>query len=134
MSYSKLLKIYYSAAFINIIGVLFLSKGFTNQTLIQTDATLFSRFGLCMIILWGFCYFVCAPAAHQYPSISIVFAMEKLVYLVMWIHFIQGPVQWSTLYEQDLFAGIFYSIYGLIDGVFMLLFVYSAHYASKKPF
>jgi len=48
----------------------------------------------------------------------------------MWVSFISGPVNWAQLYEQDLFAGIFYSIYGVIDAIYLLLFLYCAYQAS----
>ena len=118
---SQLLYVYYSAAFVNIIGVLFFTRGLTNQTLMQTDPTLFSRFGLCMIMMWGVCYYACAQAAHHYRSISLAFALEKLIYVCMWVQFLLSPVDWADLYRQDLFAGLFYSIYGVVDGIYLLL-------------
>lgn len=124
--------VYYSAAFVNVVGVLIFTKGLTNQTLMTTDPTLFSRFGLIMVIIWGLCYYVSRQAAKSQANISLVFALEKLVYFVSWVGFIQGPVEWETLYQSDLLAGLFYSIYGLIDGTYMLLFIYCAYCASLE--
>ena len=97
---AHLLYIYYSAAFANTIGVLFFTKGLTNQTLMQTDPTLFSRFGLGMIMMWGVCYYACAQAAYHYRSISLAFALEKLIYVCMWILFLLSPVDWTELYQK----------------------------------
>ena len=44
----------------------------------------------------------------------------------MWVTFISGPINWSQLYERDLFAGVFYTIYGVVDAIYMLLFLYCA--------
>jgi hypothetical protein len=119
--------VYYSAAFVNTVGVLIFTKCLTNQDLMTTDPTLFSRFGLLMVMIWGLCYFASRQVAQSQASISLVFALEKLAYFVAWIGFIQGPVDWERLYQSDLFAGLFYSIYGLVDGTYMLLFVYCAY-------
>ena len=121
--------IYYSAAFVNTIGVFVLSQGLTSQALMDTDPTLFSRFGLVMIMMWGVCYYACAQAAYTHRSISVSFALEKLIYVCMWIMFILGPVDWSQLYERDLLAGLFYSIYGVIDAIYLTLFLYCAYHA-----
>ena len=123
--------VYYTAAFANIIGVMIFTKGLTNQVLIETHPTLFSQFGILMIMMWGLCYFVCTDAAVDYASISLVFALEKLAYCVSWIIFIQGDIDWSLLYEKDLFAGVFYSIYGVVDGIYLLLFLYCAYSVSS---
>ncbi len=47
--------------------------------------------------------------------------MEKLVYVVAWGMWMSNH-SLSAVYEQDLFAGVFYSIYGLNDLAFMLFF------------
>ena len=122
--------IYYSAAFVNTVGVLFFTRGLTNQTLMETDPALFSRFGFVMIMMWGICYYACTHAAYTHRSISLSFALEKLIYVCMWVSFISGPVDWAQLYERDLFAGVFYCIYGVIDAIYLLLFLYCAYQAS----
>lgn len=124
--------VYFSAAFVNTFGLLLLSKGLTNHTLIDTDPTLFSSFGLGMIIMWGVCYFACAHAAENWSRISLAFALEKSIYFVAWLCFIQSPIDWDLLYQQDLFAGIFYSLYGVVDGLFMCLFITCAYRADQN--
>ena len=126
MSERRHLLIYYSAAFVNTIGVLVFTRGLTNQTLIEVDPNHFSRFGLIMIMTWGVCYYACAQAARKHHAISLTFALEKLIYVLTWISFISGPVNWSQLYDRDLFAGVFYAIYGVIDAIYMSLFLYCA--------
>ena len=99
----------------------------------QTDPTLFSRFGLGMIMMWGVCYYACAQAAYHYRSISLAFALEKLIYVCMWILFLQSPVDWAELYQKDFLAALFYSIYGVVDGVYLLLFMYCAYHTPGAP-
>ena len=121
---------YYTAALTNTVGVLIFTKGLTNQALMSADPVLFSRFGLVMIMVWGLCYFACAQSARSEVKISLVFAIEKLAYVISWIVLLQSDFEWGALFEQDLLAGIFYSIYGVVDGVYLLLFLYCARLAS----
>ncbi|MEE3161313.1 MAG: hypothetical protein VX283_10460, partial [Pseudomonadota bacterium] len=55
--------------------------------------------------------------------IAGAFAVEKLVYVVCWLTWFSRD-NLQAVYEQDLFAGIFYSIYGLNDAVFMVFFAW----------
>ena len=131
MSKQRHLFIYYSAAFVNTIGVLFFTLGLTNETLMKIDPTLFSRFGLTMIMTWGVCYYACAQAAYTHRSINLTFALEKLIYVSMWVSFVSGPVDWAQLFEQDLLAGIFYGIYGVIDATYLILFALCAYHVNS---
>ena len=132
MPQSLLIKIYYSAALVNTLGVLLFTKGLTNQSLMQTDPSLFSHIGIVLIMVWGLCYYACAKAAMHYSSISIVFAIEKLVYVCAWVLFVQAAPDWSNLYAQDLLTGLFYSIYGIVDALYMMFFAYTAYYVFTK--
>jgi hypothetical protein len=58
-----------------------------------------------------------------------VFAVEKLVYVVIWTRWMLDN-SLSSLYSTDILAGIFYSIYGVNDFVFMLFFAWL--FASSK--
>ncbi len=49
------------------------------------------------------------------------FATEKLVYVVVWMTWLSNSSLMS-LYSIDTFAGVFYSIYGMNDFIFMLFF------------
>lgn len=51
------------------------------------------------------------------------FVLEKLVYVVVWVGWMLEN-SLASVYSIDLFAGIFYSIYGLNDFVFMLFFAW----------
>ena len=51
------------------------------------------------------------------------FALEKLVYVVVWFNWISEN-SLAQLYAKDLFAGVFYSIYGPNDLIFMLFFAW----------
>ena len=127
--------VYWSAASINIFGVFLLSKGLSNSILMNEDPTLFSSFGLCMIMIWGGCYYACTDSARSHYEIGIIFAIEKTAYVVMWFRWVFGETtSLFDLIQQDLFAGIFYAIYGIIDFSYALLFIYIAYhvYHSTK--
>ena len=51
------------------------------------------------------------------------FAVEKVVYVVVWIMWHSGN-SIAQLYSKDVFAGVFFSIYGVNDFVFMLFFAW----------
>ena len=119
---------YWSAALINTVGVLLLSKGLSNSTLMETDPILFGPFGLCMIMVWGGCYYACADSAHSNPKIGLIFTLEKMIYVGMWMMWITDDTpSLDSLYQRDLFAGLFYTIYGVIDFSYALLFGYTAY-------
>lgn len=116
----------FAAAFANISGVLFFSKGFSNNTLNAADPVLMSNFGLLMIILWGLAYFAVALMKTDRKAIIAVFALEKLLYVIMWVRW-QTENSLTAVYTEDLFSGIFFTIYGLNDLFFMLLFGYMVY-------
>ncbi|WP_090363453.1 hypothetical protein [Ferrimonas sediminum] len=126
MSHSVIQKGLVAAGIINIGGVLLFSKGFSNDALTQADPVLFSTFGLLSIILWGAAYLAVSGSYRQVPWIMAVFAVEKLLYTLAWSHWmVNFSHDLPALYQQDWLAGAFFSIYGLNDALFMLLFFYA---------
>ena len=112
-----------AAAIANISGVLIFSKGLTNTALMEADPVVMSSFGLIMIMVWGLAYLGAAFTPGNLRWIAGAFAVEKLVYVVCWLTWFSRE-NLQAVYEQDLFAGIFYSIYGLNDAVFMGFFAW----------
>ncbi len=110
-----------SAALMNIVGVLLFSRAFTNDAINQADPVVMSDFGLLMIVVWGLAYLGAAFIQGNIRWLAVAFAIEKLVYVVVWGLWMSNH-SLGAVYEQDLFAGVFYSIYGLNDLVFMLFF------------
>ena len=76
-----------------------------------------SNFGLVMIILWGLAYISVAKKYTEVKWLIAVFAIEKLVYVYKYIQW-QLNNDLSQVYDEDLMAGLFYSIYGLNDAAF----------------
>ncbi len=110
-----------AAALMNIGGVLLFSRAFTNDAINQADPVVMSNFGLLMIVVWGLAYLGAAFIQGNIRWLAAAFAVEKLVYVVVWGLWMSNH-SLSAVYEQDLFAGVFYSIYGLNDLAFMLFF------------
>ncbi|WP_114765297.1 hypothetical protein [Vibrio rhodolitus] len=97
----------------NIGGVLLFSRGLTNQVINQFDPVVMSNFGLLMIMIWGLAYLGAATITSKLTWLAAAFALEKLAYVVTWLLWISHN-NLSDVYQLDLFAGLFYSIYGLI--------------------
>ena len=120
------MKIYFKLGFIisgviNIFAVLILSRFFTNTAISKHDPVVMSNFGLLMIILWGFAYISLARDYAKIKWIVAVFAIEKLIYGIVWINWrLQNDV--SSIFDEDIMAGIFYSIYGINDLLFFVFF------------
>ena len=83
-----------------------------------------------MIVVWGLAYLGAAFIDANIKWLAGAFALEKLVYVVVWVMWLTNN-SLPQLYSKDAFAGMFFSIYGLNDFVFMLFFA-SVFLASKK--
>ncbi|GMQ48536.1 hypothetical protein [Vibrio sp. 10N] len=123
MKYDTVKLGFIAAAAMNIGGVLVFSRGFNNPVINEFDPVVMSNFGLLMIVVWGLAYLGAASISSGVKWLAGAFAIEKLVYVCVWLQWFLGN-SLSAVYEQDLFAGIFYSIYGLNDFVFMLFFAW----------
>jgi hypothetical protein len=112
-----------AAGLMNIIAVLVLSKFFTNEVIPETDPAVMSNFGLLMIMVWGLAYIALAVNYRKAKWVVGVFVVEKLIYVIAWLMWIVNN-DVSKVYEKDLFAGLFYSDYGLNDFLFFVFFLY----------
>jgi hypothetical protein len=112
-----------AAGLMNIIAVLVLSKFFTNEVIPETDPAVMSNFGLLMIMVWGLAYIALAVNYRKAKWVVGVFVVEKLIYVIAWLMWIVNN-DVSKVYEKDLFAGLFYSVYGLNDFLFFVFFLY----------
>ena len=119
-----------AAGLMNIGGVLLFSRAFTNTTINTSDPVVMSNFGLLMIAMWGLAYLGAAFIDANIKWLAGAFALEKLVYVVVWVMWLSAN-SLPQLYAKDAFAGVFFSIYGLNDSVFMLFFTW-VFLISKK--
>jgi hypothetical protein len=124
MTKNKLIKFgFIMAAGMNIGGVLLFSRFFTNPIINELDPVVMSNFGLLMIVIWGLAYLASAFITSNIKWLAGAFVIEKLVYVVTWLLWLANN-NLSNVYDKDLFAGIFYSIYGINDFVFMMFFAW----------
>lgn len=105
----------------NILGVIICSKAFTNDVMLATQPDVMGYFGLISIILWGFAYISVCKSSYQARWLVGVFVIEKLAYVIAWLALITSR-SLSSIYELDVLAGVFYTIYGANDFIFMLFF------------
>ncbi len=119
------------AGVMNIAGVLLFSRLFTNTAINEADPVVMSNFGLVMIAVWGLAYLGAAPIGARVRWLAAAFAVEKLVYVVVWVTW-HSRNSVATLVSRDVFAGIFFSIYGLNDLVFMVFFSW-VFYSVNRP-
>jgi hypothetical protein len=118
---------------VNIVGVLVFSKLFTNVLLNQIEPGVFSNEGLVLIMVWGLAYISLANYYHQAPWVAGVFAIEKFVYVGIW-------VRWATKYldtlgeifAKDWLTGFFCAVYGANDFLFGVFFLY-VFWRFRKP-
>ena len=121
-----------AAGLMNIGGVLLFSRAFTNVAINKADPVVMSNFGLLMIVVWGLAYLGAATSTTNIKFLAGAFALEKLVYVVVWGKWLSGN-SLPRLYSTDFFAGAFFSIYGVNDFIFMLFFatVFFTQYRSN---
>lgn len=120
-----------AAALMNIGGVLVFSRAFTNPAINDADPVVMSNFGLLMIVVWGLAYLGAAAISSNIKWLVGAFALEKLAYVVVWSMWLSAN-SLTQLYSEDVFAGAFYSIYGLNDFVFMLFFAWAFLFSQSR--
>ncbi|WP_223275884.1 hypothetical protein [Algoriphagus aquimarinus] len=103
------------------MAVLVFSRFFTNPVIPEFDPVVMSNFGLLMIVVWGLAYISVAKNYHQVKWLVGVFAIEKLIYGFIWIKWMLNN-NVSDVFEKDIMAGIFYSVYGVNDWIFFIFF------------
>jgi hypothetical protein len=120
-----------AAGLMNVLGVLLFSRAFTNQAINSADPVVMSNFGLLMIVVWGLAYLGAAAIPSSIKWLAGAFALEKLVYVVVWIRWLSEN-SLAQLYSKDYFAGAYFSIYGANDFIFMLFFAWVFFQPSRS--
>jgi hypothetical protein len=113
------------------MSVLVFSRGFTNPVINETDPDVMSNFGLLMILIWGLAYITVAKNYHQVKWLVAVFAIEKLIYGIVWAKWMLHN-RVSDVFEKDSMAGLFYSVYGVNDWLFFIFFLFVFILLSKS--
>jgi hypothetical protein len=103
-------------------SVLIFSRLFTNPTIPELDPNVMSNFGLLMIFIWGLAYISVSKKYSTVRWLVGIFAVEKFIYGYIWTNWILNN-NISEVYDKDIMAGIFYSIYGINDWIFFIFFL-----------
>lgn len=115
------------SGFMNVGGVLILSRFFTNEVLNEADPVVMSNFGLLMIVVWGLVFIAMAPKWEHLKWVIGVFFIKNFIYGGMWGHWLPTN-SLGNVYNQDTMAGIFFTIYGANDrlfcGFYLAVFIY----------
>lgn len=120
-----------AAGLSNVIGVLLFSKLFTNEVITTVQPEVMSNFGLLMILVWGLAYIAVRKNFKQMTWLIAIFAIEKLIYTVVWLQWM-SKYKLSSVFEQDTLTGVFYTIYGINDFLFFLFFSFVFYKLIKK--
>ena len=107
------------------------SKLFTNQVMMYTQPDVMGYFGLISIVLWGLAYIAVRNSYEAVPWLIAVFVIEKIIYVIVYLQWFTSH-SLSDVYDQDTFAGIFYTIYGANDFLFGLFFAWVFFKVLKK--
>ena len=105
------------------MAVLAFSRFFTNPVIPESDPDVMSNFGLLMIIVWGLAYISVAKNYQNVKWLVAVFAVEKLIYGLIWIKWMSGNSV-ADVFAKDKMAGLFYGVYGVNDWMFFIFFLW----------
>ncbi|HMS68062.1 MAG: hypothetical protein WAT92_17085 [Saprospiraceae bacterium] len=105
------------------MAVLAFSRFFTNPVIPESDPDVMSNFGLLMIIVWGLAYISVAKNYQNVKWLVAVFAVEKLIYGLIWIKWMFGNSV-ADVFAKDKMAGLFYGVYGVNDWMFFIFFLW----------
>lgn len=122
-----------AAGAVNIVGMLVISRAFTNETLASADPVVFSAFGQAMILVWGLAYIAAAAHWQALPWLCLVFFVEKMFYVGAWVvWWTNSADRFASILDQDPLTAVFLAGYGANDLAFGLLFLMAAVLALRS--
>lgn len=125
MKKNTITKIFRAAGLFNIGAVLLFSQFFTNPYPAKYYSAVFSNFGLIGIMLWGTANIAVASFYMHVRNLMIVFAIEKLVYVLTWIYFlIYRGAMLPEIFSESFMTGFMLSSYGAIDLALCFFFIW----------
>jgi hypothetical protein len=74
----------------NVVGILVFTRFFTARGFFEAYPEAFSREGCVGVMLWGLAYLSVCTTYMNTPYTVLLFALEKLVYVIMWIVFLKN--------------------------------------------
>lgn len=105
--------------------MLIATLGFTSPVAAQHYPSVFSDFGMVAIMLWGLAYIAVSGSYKAVPWLVAVFAIEKAVYGLTWLVWMNASGGLlGAIYGQSFAAGLFYTVYGANDLAFGVFFAW----------
>lgn len=116
---------YVLAGLVNVVGMGLFSRGLTNGYLGELFPEVLGRFGIVCIMLWGLAYLSVARKPQAVPMLSLVFALEKLIYVGTWIVWMSRHAEeLPKIWGRDPMTATFFVIYGPNDFLFGAFFAW----------
>ncbi|WP_373766527.1 hypothetical protein [Glaesserella sp.] len=113
------------AGLYNIVGILYATSFFMDQTIADVNPAVFSWFGQISVILWGLAYLSVAFSFYSVPKLVFVFFLQKMVYAVTWaVWFFSHQDAVTKLAETAPSLVTFFNSYGAGDLFFGLFFLW----------
>jgi len=123
---------FWLAGAVNVLGMLAVSRLFTNTRLVELDPVVFSWMGQVAVVLWGLAYWAVARSYRQVPRLLWVFVAEKMVYAGAWAVWLgANGSRLPALLSESPATAAFYAGYGAIDFAFGIFFAWAAVRARK---
>ncbi len=111
---------FWLAALYNACIIIF-SKGFGDD--LGAVDPLFGPAGCVAVLLWGAAYFALSRRYEVAPALALVFCLEKAFYATHWLIWMSSHrSELAEMTSQDPLTGMFFSIYGAGDLLFMVFF------------
>ncbi len=124
---------FWAAGLFNVLGVLLFSRAGANAYLSELYPEVFGPFGLLCIVLWGAAYIAAGGRRLPTPALSLVFAAEKVVYVVTWVMWLsRSGGTLPAVWDRDPLTATFYAIYGAGDFAFAVFFAFAAWRAAAS--
>lgn len=122
------------AGLYNLVGILYPTRFFLDQTISTIDPVVFSWLGQVNIVLWGLAYWAVSFSFYKVPKLIFLFFIGKLVYAVIWgFWYVEnGAVLQELATTQPILANIF-QFYGIGDLCFALFFFAVVVRCSREP-
>lgn len=120
-----------AAGLYNVVGILWVSRFFTNTVLFDAEPDLFGPRGCVLVVIWGLAYVSVATRSADVPGLCGVFAVEKAFYTVAWLQGLQQHVL-SDVFDADALTGFFLATYGAGDALFGVFFAWVAWRSVRR--
>lgn len=130
--------LYYLSGIVNTAGLLAFNRGYTGAAALANMApSLFSTESQMLINVWGLAYIAAAKNWKQMPELSLVFCVEKMLYVWWWYRWIKDDTNRHSALSMvtsgsDVLTGGFLLVFGLNDLLFGLIFGRAAYVGFQE--